>query len=89
MARWVSQNILQLTNVVKGYINFVLMHSGIVNGHKLLCGAHAVSKQHRGTAALFLFYWLSSFSNVSFYVFVTLTVLFLFLGASIVCVDTI
>ena len=39
------------------------------------------------TAALFLYYSLSSFSAFSFCVFVILTVLFLFLGASIVCVN--
>ena len=68
---------------------FVLMHSGIVNGYQLLCDAHTVLEPHRGTAALFLFYSLLSFSTFSFYVFVTLTVLpvFLFLGASIVCVN--
>ena len=63
------------------------MHSGIVIVHQLLCDAHTVLEPHRGTAALFLFYSLSSFSAFSFYVFVTLTVLFLFLGASIVCVN--
>ena len=63
------------------------MHSGIVNGHKLLCDAHAVSEQHRGTAALFLFILLTIvLFHLSFYVFVTLTVLFHFFGASIVCV---
>ena len=53
------------------------MHSGtstvIVNGYQLLWDANTVLKPHRGTAA--------------FHVFVTLTVLFLFLGASIVCVN--
>ena len=57
---------------------FVLMHSGIENGYQLLCIAYTVSEQHRGTAALFLFYSLSFFSTFSFHVFVTLTVLFLF-----------
>ena len=77
------------TNIshIKGNSTVVLMHSGIVNGHQLLCDAHTVLEPHRGTAALFLFYSLSFFSTFSFYVFVTLTVLFLFLGASIVCVN--
>ena len=35
---------------------FVLMHSGIVNGYQLLCDAHTVPEQHRGIAALFLFW---------------------------------
>jgi len=34
---------------------FVLMHSGIVNGHQLLCDAHTVVEPHRGTAAFFFF----------------------------------
>ena len=70
-------NTQQLTTF-RGYINLVLMLSGIVNGHNLLCNAHAVSERHRGTAALFLFYSLSFFSSFSFYVFVTLAVLFFF-----------
>jgi len=45
---------------------FVLMHSGIVNGHQLLCDAHTVLEPHMGTAALFLFHSLSSFSTFSF-----------------------
>jgi len=72
---------------IKGYITLVLMHSGIVNGHQLLCDAHTVLEPHRGTAALFLFYSPSSFSTFSFYVFVNLTVLFSFLGASLVYVN--
>ena len=59
----------------------------IVNGYQLLCDADTVLEQHRGTVTLFLFYSLSSFSIFAFYVFATLTVLFLFLGASIVCVN--
>ena len=59
------------------------MHSGFVNGHQLLCDAHTVPEQHRGTAALFLFYSLLSFSAFPFCLFVTMmTVLFHFLGAS-------
>ena len=57
---------------IKGYITLVLMHSGIVNGHQLLCNAHNVLEPHKGTAAFFLFYSLSFFSTFSFYVFVTL-----------------
>jgi len=30
----------------------ILLHSDIVNGHQLLCNAHNVLEQHRGTAAL-------------------------------------
>ena len=77
----------QAVNHIKGYITLVLMHTGIVNGYQLLCDAHTVLEPHRGTAALFLFDSLSSFSTFSFFVFVTLTVLFLFLGASIGCVN--
>ena len=72
-------------NSVEGKNTLVLMHNGIVNRYQLLCGAHTVLEPHRGTAAFFLFYSLSSFSTFSFYVFVTLTVLFL--GASLVCVN--
>jgi len=53
---------------IKGNINIVFMHSVIVNEHQLLCDAHTVLEQHRGTAALFLFYSLSYFSTFSFYV---------------------
>ena len=42
------------------------MHSGIVNGYQVLCHAHTVLEQHMGTAALFLFYLLSSFFAVFF-----------------------
>ena len=66
---------------------FVLMHSDIVNGDQLQCDAHTMPKRHRGTEAIFLYYSLSSFSAFSFCVFVILTVLFLFLGASSVCVN--
>ena len=51
-------------------LNFVLMHSGIVNGYQLLCDAHTVLEPH------------------SFYVFVTLTVIFLVLCAFMVCVSS-
>ena len=57
----------------------------VLVGHNLLCDAHAVSDQLRATAALFLFYSLSSLSCFSFCVFVTLDSLFLFLSASLVC----
>ena len=59
------------------------MHSNIVNGQKLLWDAHTVLVQHRGTAALFVLLTVVLFA-FSFCMFVTLTVLFLFLGASIV-----
>ena len=52
------------------------MHSDIVNRYQLLYEAHTVPEQHRGTAALFLFYSLLSFPVFSFSVFVILTVLF-------------
>ena len=60
------------------------MHNANVNGYQLMYDAHTLLEQHRGTAALFPFYSLSSFSAVSFCVFVILTLLFLFLGASLV-----
>ena len=63
------------------------MHSNIVNGHELMCFAHTV-EQHRGTAALFVLLTILLF-RFFFLNFVTLTVLFLYLGASIVCVYTI
>jgi len=44
---------------------------------------HSVPEQHNGTAAIFLYYSISSFPAFSFCVFVILTVLFLFFGASI------
>ena len=62
------------------------MHGGIVNGYQLLCDAHTILEPHRGTAAFFYFARYRPF-NFSFYVFLTLTVVFLFLGASIVCVN--
>jgi len=44
---------------------FVLIHSGIVNGHQLLCEAHTVLEPHRGTAAfsILLAIVLFHFSN--------------------------
>ena len=71
---------------IKGNIVLVLMHSGIVNGHQLLCDAHTVLEPI-GELQLFLIYSLSSFSTCSFYVFVTLDSPILFLGTSIVCVN--
>ena len=62
---------------IKGKSTLVLMYSGIVNGYQLLCDGYTVTEQHRGTAALFLFYSVSSFSAFSFCVFVILTVPFL------------
>ena len=38
---------------IQGKSILVLMNSGIVNGQQLLCNAHTVPKQHRGTTALF------------------------------------
>jgi len=51
----------QLTTLRDTKFFFVLMHSGIVNGYQLLCDAHTVSEQHRGTSALFLFYTIVLF----------------------------
>ena len=47
-------------------ITIVLMHSGIVNGYKLLCDAHTVPEQHRGSVALFLFHSFLPVSAISF-----------------------
>ena len=59
-----------------GNIILVLMHSGIVNGHQLMCDVHTVLEQHMETAALFVLLdnRVSSFSTISICVFVTLTV---------------
>ena len=64
---------------------FILMHSGVVNGYQLLCNAHTVFEPHRGTA----FFFLNHYCRFPLFLFMclTLTVLFLFLGASIVCVN--
>ena len=52
------------------------------------CAMLILCLNHIGELQLFfLFYSLSSFSTFSVYMFVTLTVLFLVLGASIVCVN--
>ena len=59
------------------------MHSGVVTEHQLLCDAYTVQEQHRGTAALFLFYSLSFLLRFFFLMFVIMTLLFLFLCASI------
>ena len=79
--------IVPTVNHIRGKSTLVLIHSEIVNGYQLLCDAHTVPELHRGTTALFLFYLHSSLSTFSFYMFVTPTVIFLFLGASIVCVN--
>jgi len=62
---------------------FVLMHSGIVNGYQLMCDAHTVLEPHRGTAVFFSF---THYRPIPLFLF-TLTVLFLFFGASLVCVN--
>ena len=72
-----------MATLIKGNINLVLMD--IVNRHELLCYVHTVPEQHWGTAAIFLYYSLSSVSIFSFCVVVTSTVLFLFWSSSIVC----
>ena len=63
------------------------MHSGIVNGYQLMCDAHTVLEPHRGTAAFFYFTRYRPFPFLLFMCLSLLTVLFLFLGASIVCVN--
>jgi len=56
------------------------MHSSIVNGYQLLCDAHTVLEPHRETAAvLFHFFFLCVCHSWQS--------LFLFLGASIFCVN--
>ena len=60
-------------------ITLVIMHSSIVNGYQMLCCTNI------GELQLYLYYSISSFSAFTFCMFVTLTVLFLFLDASIVC----
>jgi len=68
---------------------FVLMHSGIVNWYRyqLLCDARTVLEPHRGTAAFFFFTHYRPFPLFLFICLSLLTVPFLFLGASIVCVN--
>ena len=65
---------------------FVLMHGGIVNGYQLLCDAHTILEPHRGTAAFFSILLAIVLLTFLFMCLSLLTVLFLFLGASIVCV---
>ena len=65
---------------IKGNSTLFLRHSGIVNGHQLLCDAHTVFEPHRGTADLFPFYSLLSFSTFSVYVFAPLDSPISFLG---------
>ena len=74
-------------NILYRAIINTIMKICIVNGYQLLCCAYTVLERHRETAALFLVYSLSSFSAFSFCLFVTLTVIFLFLRASILCVN--
>ena len=68
---------------LRATINFVLMHSGIVNGHKLLCDAHAVSEQHRATMQLYFYFT----HYCPFPLFLLMCRPTSFLGASIVCVS--
>merc|ERR1719239_1144661 len=86
VACWCHQVMAPAVTLRATEISLVLMHSDIVNGYQLLCDAHTVLEPHRGTAAFSFFYSLSSFSTFSFFLSL-LTVLFLFLGASIVCVS--
>ena len=64
---------------IKGNNNLVLMHTGSVNGYQLLCDAHTVPEQHRGTAAFSILLSIVLF-HLYFYVFVTLDSPFSFLG---------
>ena len=48
--------ITPVVNHIKGNITLVLMHSGVVNWNQLMCDAHTVPEQNRGTTALFLYY---------------------------------
>ena len=59
-------NDMNISHALRATELLVPMHSGIVNGHQLLCYAHTVLEPHKGTAALFLFYSRSSFSIFSF-----------------------
>ena len=72
---------------IKGNRTLVLMHSGIVDGYQLQCDAHTVLGQHRGTAAFFYFTRYRPFPLFLFMCLSLLTVLFLFLGVSIVYVS--
>ena len=69
-------------------VSFIMMEGPLITryirGIKKLCPL--LNWQHITVRCCFLFYSLSSFSTCLF-MFVTLTVLFLFLGASIVCVN--
>ena len=62
------------------------MHSAIVNGYQLLCDTHTVPEEHRESAALYFSFTHYHPFLLFFCVFVTLPVLFIFWGASIVCV---
>ena len=66
---------------------FVLMYSGIVNGYHLLCDAYTVLEPHMGTEAFFYFTRYRPFLLFHFMCLSLLTVRFLYLGASIVCVN--
>ena len=73
---------------IKSNITLVLMHIiGIVNGYQLLFDAHTVLEPHRGTAAFFYFTRYHPFPLFLCTCLSLLTVLFLSLGASIVCVN--
>ena len=67
----------QTVNHIKGNINFVLIHSGIVNGYQLLCDTPTVLQPPRGTAAFFYFTHYHPFPLFLFMCFSLLTVLFL------------
>jgi len=70
----------QVSTLRTTIISLVLMHSGIVNGHQLLCDAHTVLLQHRETAGFLCI------TIILFYFFVCLSLWqFLFYDASIVC----
>ena len=87
VACWCCKVMAQIVNDIKGYITLSLMHSGIVNVYQLLCDAHIVLEPHRGSAAFFFFTHYRPFPLFLFMCLSLLTVLFLFLGISIVCVN--
>ena len=77
------RQVMAQTDTFRATSLFVLMHSGIVNGFQLLCHAHTVLEPYMGNAAFSILLAIVLI-HLSFYVFVTLTVLFM--DASLVCV---
>jgi len=77
------------TNIshINGNGILVLMHSGIVNGYQLICDGHTMLESHRGTAAFFYFTLYRPFPLFLFMCLSHWQSLFLFLGASLLCVN--